>query len=88
MLTDTGETVVFTGHDLSRHVGRGFPWREFEIRESAVSRRFLHLKRRGEPVPSDVKPPLSTEQYEQLGLAAVVRWRRLDVPFDRLRHVA
>jgi hypothetical protein len=34
LLTDTNETLVFTGQDLSRDVARGFPWREFEIRES------------------------------------------------------
>jgi hypothetical protein len=28
VLTDTGETLVFLGQDLSRDVARGFPWRE------------------------------------------------------------
>ena len=41
LLTDANQTLVFIGQDLSRDVARGFPWREFEIRESAHSRRFL-----------------------------------------------
>jgi hypothetical protein len=89
VLTDTGETLVFVGQDLARDVARGFPWREFAIRETAHSARFLGLERRGDPLPpSIVKPPLSPVQYERLGLAAVRRWRRVDVRFDQLREVA
>lgn len=88
LLTDTNETLVFTGQELSRDVVRGFPWREFEIRESAHSRRFLGLKRLGEPLrPSAVKAPLSPDQLKQLGLSSVGRWQRLEVPFDNLRQV-
>jgi hypothetical protein len=89
LLTDTDETLVFTGQDLSRDVARGFPWREFEIRESAHSRRFFKLKRLGEPFrPFADKPPLSREQFKQLGLSSAGRWQRLDVPFDDLRQIA
>jgi hypothetical protein len=88
VLTDADETLVFTGQDLSRHVARGFPWREFEIREAAASRRLLRLERLGEPLrPSASKPPLSPEQFKQLGLGSVARWKRLDVPFEQLREV-
>ena len=89
VLTDTDETVVFTGQDLSRHVARGFPWREFEVRESLSSRRFLGLKRLAEPQrPSLTKPPLSSEQFARLGLASVAYWKQLEVPFEQLRQVA
>lgn len=89
VLTDGGETLVFRGQDLSRDVARGFPWREFEIRESARSHRFLRLKRLGEPLrPSATKPPLSPEQFKQLGLGSVARWKQLDVSFGQLRKVA
>ena len=89
VLTDAGETLAFTGQDLSRHVARGFPWREFEIRESATSRRFLRLKRHGEPFPPSAhRPPLSLDQFKQLGLSATGWWHHLDVPFDHLRQVA
>ena len=88
VLTEETETLVFSGQELSRHVERGFPWAEFEIRETASSHRFLGLKRLDEPItPSAIKPPLSWEQFQQLGIASVVRWQRLDVSFDRLRHV-
>ena len=89
LLTDTNETLVFTGQELSRDVARGFPWREFEIRESAHSRRFLGLKRLGEPFrPFTGKPPLSPDHFKQLGLSSVGRWQRLQVPFDDLRQIA
>ena len=86
--TDSGETLVFIGQDLARHVSRGFPWREFEIRETSNSRRFLGLQRCGEPLaPSLVKPPLSTQSYRQLGLDSVRCWQRLDVALDDIRQV-
>ena len=87
--TDSGETLVFTGQDLARHVSRGFPWREFEIREAPNSQRCLGLKRCGAPlVPSLVKQPLSPESYKQLGLASVRWWQRLEISFDHVRQVA
>ena len=89
LLTDSGQTLVFVGQELSRSVTRGFPWREFEIRESAKSRRFLGLKRLGEPLPpSATRPPLSREQSRQLGLSSVSRWGSLDVSFDQVRQFA
>jgi hypothetical protein len=88
LLTDTDETLVFTGQDLSRDVARGFPWRAFEVRESASSGRFFGLKRLGEPFPPSLrKPPLSREQFTRLGLGAVGRWHRLPVPFDQVRQL-
>lgn len=89
VLTDAGETLAFTGQDLSRHVAHGFPWREFEIRESGGSRRFLGLRRRGEKFkPSAIRPPIAPERYRQLGLHAVSRWKQLDVPFETLTDPA
>jgi hypothetical protein len=89
VLTDTGETLVFLGQELARDVARGFPWREFEIRESASSGRFFGLKRLGEPFPPSAKrPPLSPERYQQLGLPSMVRWQRLQLPFDHVRDIA
>ena len=46
-LTDAGVTPVFTGQDLSRHLARGIPWRELDIRETPRSHRFLGLERLG-----------------------------------------
>lgn len=87
--TDAGETLVFTGQDLARDVAHGFPWRELEIRETAHSKHFLGLTRVGEPFrPLTERPPLSPDQFEQLGLSSVDRWQRLEVPFDSLRQVA
>ena len=83
-----GETLVFVGQDLSRDVARGFPWHEFDVRESASSGRFFGLKRRGEPFrPSLTRPPLSPDQFRQLGLGAAGRWRRLQIPFDDVRQM-
>jgi len=46
------------------------------------------LERLGEPVrPSAVKPPLSPEQFKQLGLRSVAHWKRLDIPFEQLRQI-
>ena len=88
LLTDAGETLVFLGQGLSRDVARGFPWREFEIRESGSSVRFLGLTRLAESVaPSAKKPPLSPEQFARLGLGSVRRWRQLQVAFDDLREI-
>lgn len=89
VLTDTDETLVFTGQDLSRDVARGFPWRAFEVRESASSGRFFGLKRLGDPLPPSLKkPPLSPDQFTQLGLGSVRRWARLRVPFDQVRQLS
>jgi hypothetical protein len=89
VLTDTDETLVFTGQDLSRDVARGFPWRAFEVRESASSGRFFGLKRLGDPFPPSLKkPPLSPDQFTQLGLGSVRRWARLRVPFDQVRQLS
>jgi hypothetical protein len=46
-LTDAGVTPVFTGQDLSRHLARGIPWRELDIRDTPRSHRFLGLERLG-----------------------------------------
>ena len=88
VLTDAGDTLVFVGQDLSRDVTRGFPWHEFEIRESASAGRLFRLKRLGSPFPpSATKPPLSPAKFGELGLQSVGRWRRLPVPFDDLREL-
>jgi len=85
---ETGETVAIGGQFLDRFVSRGFPWRQFEIREAAESGLFLGLKSRGEPVvPSLVKPPLSTATVRELGIPGV-RWKVLPVAFEVLRRVA
>ena len=73
----------------SCEVARGFPWREFDIRESAHSRRFLGLKRLGEPFrPVATRPTLSPDQFKRLGLSSVRRWHRLELPFEELRQLA
>ena len=57
--------------------------------EEPHSRRFLGLKRLGEPFrPFTDRPPLSRDQFTQLGLSSVGRWQCLEVPFDDLRQVA
>jgi hypothetical protein len=84
---ETGETVAIGGQFLDRFVRRGFPWRQFEIREAAESGLFLGLKSRGERVvPSLVKPPLSMTTVREQGIASV-RWKVLPVAFEELRRV-
>ena len=88
LLTDTGETLVFLGQGLARDVSRGFPWREFEVRESSSSARFFRLKRLAEPFPpSAKKPPLSPDQFRRLDLGSVRRWRQLQIAFHDLRDI-
>jgi hypothetical protein len=85
---DTGETVAIGGQFLDRFVTRGFPWRQFEIREGARSGLFLGLEGRGERiVPSLVKRPLSMATVRELGISHV-RWKILPVAFEDLRCVA
>ena len=85
---DTGETVAIGGQFLDRFVTRGFPWRQFEIREGARSGLFLGLEGRGERIaPSLVKPPLSMATVRELGIGHV-RWKILPVAFEDLRRVA
>jgi hypothetical protein len=85
---ETGETVAMGGQFLDRLVSRGFPWKQFEIREAAESGLFLGLEGRGERVvPSLVKPPLSMATVRELGIASA-RWRVLPIAFDELRRVA
>jgi hypothetical protein len=85
---ETGETVAMSGQFLDRFVSRGFPWRQFEIREAAESGLFLGLKSRGDRVvPSLVKPPLSMATVRELGIASV-RWKVLPVAFEDLRRIA
>ena len=90
LLTDTGETLVFLGQDLARDVSRGFPWREFEVRESPSSARFFRLKRLAEPFPpSAKKPPLSPDQFRRLDLGSVRRWPAADrLPRSTRHHLA
>ncbi len=84
---ETGETVAIGGQFLDRFVTRGFPWRQFEIREGAHSGLFLGLEGRGERVvPSLVKPPLDMATVRELGIASV-RWKILPVAFEDLRRV-
>jgi hypothetical protein len=85
---ETGETVAIGGQFLDRFVNRGFPWKQFEIREAAESGLFLGLKGRGDPVvPSLVKPPLTMATVRELGIASV-RWKVLPVAFEELRRIA
>jgi hypothetical protein len=85
---ETGETVAMGGQFLDRLVSRGFPWKQFEIREAAESGLFLRLEGRGERVvPSLVKPPLTMATVRELGIATV-RWKVLPIAFDELRRVA
>jgi hypothetical protein len=85
---ETGETVAIGGQFLDRFVTRGFPWRQFEIREGARSGLFLGLEGRGERiVPSLVKPPLSLGTVRDLGIGHV-RWKVLPVAFEDLRRVS
>lgn len=85
---DTGETVAIGGQFLDRFVTRGFPWRQFEIREGARSGLFLGLEGRGERIaPSLVKPPLTMATVRELGIGHV-RWKILPVAFEDLRRVA
>ena len=85
---DTGETVAIGGQFLDRFVTRGFPWRQFEIREGARSGLFLGLEGRDERVvPSLVKPALSMATVRELGITRA-RWKVLPVAFDELRRVA
>ena len=85
---ETGETVAIGGQFLDRFVTRGFPWRQFEIREGARSGLFLGLEGRGERiVPSLVRPPLSLATVRELGIGRV-RWKVLPMAFEELRRVA
>lgn len=85
---DTGEAVVIGGQFLDRFVGRGFPWKQFEIREAAESGVFLGLEGSGERVvPSLVRPPLSMATIRELDIASV-RWKVLPIAFEELRRVA
>jgi hypothetical protein len=85
---ETGETVAMGGQFLDRLVSRGFPWKQFEIREAAESGVFLGLEGRGERVaPSLVKPPLSMATVRELGITSA-RWKVLPIAFDELRRVA
>ena len=87
--TDDGATLVFTGQELARHVGRGFPWREFSIGETRHSRRFLGFERKGDPQkPSESRPPLSRQAYKQLGLDSVRTWKQLEMAFDDVRKLS
>lgn len=81
LLREDSQTVAIGGRFLDRFVGRGFPWRQFEIREAAESGLFLGLEGRGERVePSRVTPPLGMATARELGLASV-RWKVLPVAF-------
>ena len=66
VLTEEGDTVVFLGQEFARKLSRGFPWRQFEIRETPHSRRFLGLTRIGDAFPAEKKPLLSCERYKEL----------------------
>jgi hypothetical protein len=86
VLTEEGDTVVFLGQEFARKLSRGFPWRQFEIRETPHSRRFLGLTRIGDAFPAEKKPLLSRERYKEFGLDVISHWGRLHIPFERIRN--
>lgn len=66
---------------------RGFPWCEFDIRESPTSRQLFGLKRRGAShPPAEIRPPLSRDQFKRLGLTWD-NWQTLPLSFERVREI-
>jgi len=82
--TNDGTTLAMAGQYLATYTNRGFPWREFEIREGYESGVFLGLKGVGDRLPpSTVREPLSSDEMQELGRG--FRYREIfDLSFDYL----
>ena len=81
--TAEGETLLLRGQYLDRYTRQSFPWRSFEIVETPGSRRFLGLRRSGDPLtPSFVRQPFTWEEMKRFGFQ---NFRALDIDFEKLK---
>lgn len=63
-----GNQFLLTGQEMGRYKSKEFPWRKFGVIETPRSRRFLGLRRMGEPMPVSKKhPPFTYQQAKHLG---------------------
>ncbi len=59
---------MFSGQEMARYKVKKFPWARFGVIETPYSRRFMGLRRMGEPMTVSKKhPPLTYDQAQQLG---------------------
>jgi len=76
-----------SGQYLYPYERRGFPWRAFEIRETAHSHFFFGLKRVSDRLkPSIVRKSLTWNEMKRLGVLSA-HWKLIDVPFEDLRQL-
>jgi hypothetical protein len=81
--TTEGESLLLRGQYLERYKRQSFPWRSFEIVETPSARRFLGLRRLGEPLkPSFVRQPFTWEEMKQFGFG---KFRVVDIDFEKLK---
>jgi len=67
----SGSVLFFSGQDVARDKGRGFPWRTFEIVQAPESGRLFRLKPLGEPFAEvREREPLTYEEARDLGVLA------------------
>jgi hypothetical protein len=86
VLSTDREVIFFHGQEFDTYRRRGFPWREFEIRELPTSKLLFRLRKRGEKFqPSFVRKPLSFEEMKYFSGNFHGRYRMVAADFDSLK---
>lgn len=87
ILSSENKVIYFHGQELHGWKRRGFPWREFEIKESPHSKMLFRLQKSGEAFPPTfVRKPMSYEMMKLYsGNFDGRRYRILDEDFESLK---
>ena len=81
-----GNAYLLTGQEMGRYKSRKFPWAKIGIMETPRSKRFLGLKRLGDPVSVEkTRPPFTYRQAKELGCFGAT-FIQLDERKRRLLH--
>jgi len=86
VLTTERKVIYFHGQVMDGHKRRGFPWKEFEIREAPRSKMLFRLKKKGDKFPpSFVRKPMTYEEMKHYSGNFRGDYQMLDVDFESLK---
>lgn len=86
VLTAEKKVIYFHGQEMDGWKRRGFPWKEFEIKETPRSKMLFRLKKQGGKFqPSFVRRPMSYEDVKRYSGNFKGRYRIIDEDFESLK---
>lgn len=86
ILTDDKKVIYFHGQEMDRWKRHGFPWQEFEIRETPRSKMLFSLKQQGARfAPTIIRKPLSFAEVKNYSGNFKGHYRILEVDFESLK---